>query len=96
MDWIFEIVWPLLFAFLSVVFRKSIESLFGRLVRFKYKEFSLDFVSPHHVMEICIEDFTRYCSKVGDDSRLNAMTHLAALHDLGKYNSVFQEYFKKC
>jgi hypothetical protein len=96
MDWISEIIWPLLIAFLSVVFRKPIESLSRRLVRFKYKELSLEFESPHHLVGSCSGDFTRYWSKVGCNGRLNTMARLTALHDLGKYNHVFQRRFQKC
>lgn len=95
MDWISEIIWPLLIAFMSVMFRKPIEVLFGRLVRFKYKELSLEFESPLYFTGNSSDDFMRYWSKVGGSSKLDTVAHLAALHDLGKYSHVFQSYLKK-
>ncbi|WP_249978725.1 hypothetical protein [Vreelandella olivaria] len=95
MDWVSEIIWPLLIAFMSVIFRKPIEVLFGRLVRFKYKELSLEFESPLQFAGSSSDHFMRYWSTAGESSNLDAIANLAALHDLGKHNHVFQSHLQK-
>lgn len=91
MDWLSEVIWPLLVAFLALVFRSSIESLSSRLVSLSYKDLSLSF-EPQAVKVIAqnFGGFEKYWAKGKDVVPLSAKEYLIALHDSQKYNAAFQ------
>ena len=96
MGWITEVVWPLLIAFISILFRKPIASLMNRIISIRYKDFQVNLERYNTQKIYSQEDIgkTKAITPSANIARLASI--MSSYHDSGKANASFQRKLQKC